>query len=385
MPQPPILVDSIQIENPNTTITRTLDGQMSFKDTLTPTGLVLSNMASLKEIQGLFLVGVGKGATHATIQSAINDVPLGSPNKYLILVFAGIYMESLLVDKNNIYLQGLGDVVVSSGSPNTLRLQHGASEVPQLFSIENIKIQNTAASGNCIFVEGGANTQIGSEGLYFKNLVLVPSGLGSRCWRIEVANNVYIENTQILPIGSSSGILSQVSNCRIEGCRQIPNLSVSFDTSLTLPQNAAEKIEFKNCEGFNITTSLTNAQELSISDSTFQNLSFFGDRKALIENSTLEDFSINAGFSVVTRNTKRGTVAGLGTLAETEVKGEVSFVAENTKFYSFEIEQPDANYFVFVENTLNEVPQITNKTVLGFDITYLANQTTTLPFFIRRF
>lgn len=160
MPQPPIQVDAVQIEPGTTTYgTRTIDrdatdGSLRFADPNVTT--VLSALLGTRNITGIYPVGGGDGAVYATVQEAIDAVPVSADvdAPAVIPIYGGVYTEDLVIEKDGIHLIGMGGVVLRNATADaTITIQEGAT-VPLRCVLQNLRIENTDDAEECISADG---------------------------------------------------------------------------------------------------------------------------------------------------------------------------------------------------------------------------------------
>lgn len=167
MPQPPFLVDQIQIE-PGSSGTRLISrhstGELKFQDPLVT--LLLSQMAGARNITGVFVVGRGGyGAPYTSIQDALDAVPASSSstNPSIIIVYPGTYSENLTLQKDGVTIVGLGEVTISnSGASHTITVSSSIESTPKSVTLRNLKISNNAASKFCVVALGADTFATGS-------------------------------------------------------------------------------------------------------------------------------------------------------------------------------------------------------------------------------
>jgi len=164
MPQPPFLVDALQIEpgsGDTLTISRdSTDGAMKFVDAVITSGAALSQLMGLRNVTGVFVVGrAGDGASYTTIQSALDAVPASSSAAApsLVLVLPGMYTEDITIQKDGVYLVGLGGVTITNSifsANDTVEISAAISTTPQNVLLRGLVIKNTTAAKACVRVIG---------------------------------------------------------------------------------------------------------------------------------------------------------------------------------------------------------------------------------------
>ena len=146
MAQDPQQVDAVLIE-PAEAGTRLIDrdpsdGSLRFYDALVTSGIKLSELAGLRSVTSLLVVGKGgTGAEYTTIQAALDAVPASSSltNPSLVLVGPGVYTENLLIEKNGVFLVGLGGAIIQAASADaTIKIQDAVATFPTFCHLQNL-------------------------------------------------------------------------------------------------------------------------------------------------------------------------------------------------------------------------------------------------------
>jgi hypothetical protein len=162
MPQPPLLVDVLQVQ-PGSGDTLTLsrdssDGSLKFVDAIISSGVLLRELVGIKNITGLFYVGrAGQGAAYTSIQDAIDAIPnissASAPS--LVLVFPGEYQEEISIKKDGVCLVGLGGVTITNVSDkDTIRISSSTLATPKSVIITDVKVVNSSDGTSCISILG---------------------------------------------------------------------------------------------------------------------------------------------------------------------------------------------------------------------------------------
>jgi hypothetical protein len=162
MPQPPYLVDELQIEpgsGDTLTISRdSADGAMAFADAVISSGVLLPELVGLRNITGVFVVGrAGDGAPYTSVQDALDAVPDSSSSSApsLVLLMPGLYTENIVLQKDGVYLAGPGGVkIVNSGANDTVTISAAIATTPLQTLIRGIEIENTSTGNACIRILG---------------------------------------------------------------------------------------------------------------------------------------------------------------------------------------------------------------------------------------
>lgn len=168
MPQPPFLVDEVQIEpgsGDTLTISRdSTDGAMAFVDAVV--SVLLPDLVGMRNITGVYIVGrAGDGAPYMSIQDALDAVPASSSASApsLVMVMPGLYTENVTIQKDGVYLVGLGGATITNdGVSDTVEISAAIATTPQNTLLRGLTIQNTSAAGACIRLLGADSFATGS-------------------------------------------------------------------------------------------------------------------------------------------------------------------------------------------------------------------------------
>lgn len=160
MAQNPLLIDQIDIE-PGAAGTRRInkatDGSLQFRDP-SVTAVLLSALVGIRNITGLFVVGrAGDGSPYTTIQDALDAIPdtSSSDAPSVVLVGPGEYVENLTIEKDGVFLFGVGRPRITSATATpVVTIQDTALSTPESVVLQNLSIENTAAGGVCVSITG---------------------------------------------------------------------------------------------------------------------------------------------------------------------------------------------------------------------------------------
>jgi len=181
MPQSPLLVDQVQIE-PGSGQTLLLNrdsatGSLKFTDNVLSTGILLYQLAGLRNVTGVYIVGTGgTGAAYTTIQDALDAIPLtASPSApALVLVLPGQYTENLTVQRDGVALVGLGGVnIVNSGASDTLTVSATSGATPENVLLRGLTVTNDQPGYACVKVDGADTFATGTA-----TVVTAPLAIG---------------------------------------------------------------------------------------------------------------------------------------------------------------------------------------------------------------
>jgi hypothetical protein len=220
MAQDPVKVDQLQIEpgsGQNLRISRNAaTGGLLFKDAVITAGLDLSQLAGLRNIPNVLIVGKsGSGAPYTTIQSAIDAVPVSSSvtNPYVILIMAGVYTETVSLYRDGVSLVGMGLVTLESaleatpdalGCDHTLYIQTASGSTPKQVSLEGIRLTNAHANKACVRIVGGAGSLLGQTSITILNCECkANSAGGNRPIWATAANTLFLKNCLLMSATSN--------------------------------------------------------------------------------------------------------------------------------------------------------------------------------------
>ena len=243
MAQPPFQADAFQIEpGSGQTLTLSRDattGAMVFKDTLVPSGITLSNLANLSTVTGVLTVGKGgTGAKYTTIQAALNAVPTSSSSTspYVILVFPGVYTETLSWTKDGVSLIGLGRVVLQPvGATPVVSILAAVASTPLRALLKDLTIIQANDGLACVSLVGGVGSTVGSLGIVLEGCDLQPTGIGGYTVYGDTINSLTLLNCRSDGVPSSASLrTTQCTGVRVLGGSQ-PLVQVDYNSAGILP------------------------------------------------------------------------------------------------------------------------------------------------------
>jgi hypothetical protein len=513
MAQPPLQVDQVQIE-PGLTGTRLVnahtDGDLQFTDPNVVA--VLSDLVGFRNITGVFVVGDGAGAPYATIQDAVDEIPDTSDvdNPSLILITGGAYSENIVIDKDGVWLVGLGGVKITNAAADaTISIVDAPTTTPQKVVLRNLTIVNTTDAEECVKVEGAGTyasgtvtantaplaagdtvtiggtaltgvagtrtsgsddfsidglttdtiaaeilealndaansfaatitaTRVGSivtitantpgaggnaitlavntvppGGLTASGATLTGGGAsGSMVAYDEVAVldcdliasgnggfQVYADTVNNIRVqggtwrGSSSTSIAWATNCasfRVFGVEWTNDYELLYDTALDQPAITTSEYEAKHCDRANdVLCNLTGDGSLVLAYiQKAGEITFGGDRTLEVDYCDVEDLALSGTTATTLVHTRRdlvGVAGGTPTLQESSLTGSQAFAASAAEVVSFDADQPDADYAVYVDSTiLGTDVKVTAKTVSDFTISASAPITDTVYWTVER-
>ena len=171
MPQPPFLIDQLQIE-PGSGDTLTIDrdstdGALKFVDAVITGGALLPNLVDIRNITGVYTVGrAGDGAMYTTIQSALDAIPAATSSATspsLVLVFPGVYQEDITITKDGVYMVGLGRVrIVNNTATHTITAKASVDSTPQNLLLQGLEVECTENARACVYGLGADTFSTGT-------------------------------------------------------------------------------------------------------------------------------------------------------------------------------------------------------------------------------
>jgi hypothetical protein len=400
MAQSPLQADAYQVE-PGAAGTRTVDrdpatGGLRFTDPDNTSGVTVAGLAGLQTVQSVLVVGKsGSGAQYNTIQAALDAVPASSSltDPTLILVCPGVYSENLVIEKDGIWIRGLGGAIVDAAIADaTVTIQKAVSTIPNWCRLQNLRVLNANAGAECVLLVGGAASDVGSVEIGIVDCELVASGVGTFQISAAAVNKIRVHGGTFE--GSSVTSLVRVTNCHqvtLVSVDQVFNVQMDYDTANPIPNLVGSSYLLKNLtlKG-DVQSTLNGAGGLTlgglVSDSGAGNLTFDGDGAGVFRGSGsgFGSVTVNGSAPVTLSGTSHGAVVGAGTLAEDIQEGSVAFAASASEAVVFSVAQPDASYTVHPETELTEALSVTSKTAAGFTLGFSGAQTTTVNYKVLR-
>ena len=367
-----------------------LDGTLVFQDQEIP-ALKLAQLVGFENIDNVFLVGkAGSGARYKNIQDAINAVAVTS--SYLvpsvICVTAGVYQESLTIQKEGVHIIGLGRVVISgaNGFPSVLIDDLGAIK-PQEVHLENLIISKDQDGESCIEVNGSLDTTLLQRGLVVKDCSLEATGIGSYPIKADKVNSITVMGGTWGDSRSDSiCFISQVAYFHCVGLLQGTDFQMSYDDTADAPITKTSEYLISNILGSgNFLVSLLGTGSLTIDRSTIGDVSITGDRTLSLSGSQTNNLMVQGTTSCSVSSTNHGTIGGDATaiLSLDELKESVDFIGAVSMSVSLPLTYPNSLYMVTVDGYDGSAPYVTNKTNSTFDIVYPDGLTHTLTVFYR--
>lgn len=401
MPQPPHLVDAVQIE-PGTTdsggpriIERdTTTGDLLFKSPQHPVGVTLSKLAGQASVENVLIVGSGgAGSEFSSIQDALDRIPVGSSSSdpWVVLVYPGVYREDVVIEKDGVAIVGIGRVQVEDATAggHTITIRAGESSSPQWCWLENLRIRNTNPGKACVLIDGNSSLSLGVERIRLQGCDYVAEGLdGHQILAFGTHIVEVYEGTCQDSILATSISVAQCNQFLMHDVRVLRDISMSYDTALLsgsdysayyTPPDAENHYKIARSDQVgDVEVSIDGAGGFTLAYcQTVGDVDLSGDRVMTVVGSRLGDVGMD-GPTLRMFSSSRTEVTGSGVLSEERTTGSVTFAASSSENVSFDIDQPDTSYEVFIDSPTSARPWATTKTTNGFTINFSSNQSATV-------
>ena len=409
MPQAPFLIDQVDIE-PGSAGTRRINrdtgtGGLAFIDPVVSGALTLSQLAGLRNIANVFIVGKsGDGAQYTTIQDALDDVPVGASgtNPYIVLVLPGRYDETINIVRDGVRLIGLGQPEILSaleatpdalGADHTLVISAQLGTIPLSTVIEGFIISNVHSTKAAVRVVGAAASTVGNAGIVIRNCSLrANSAVGNYTLWASACNNIAVEGGAWQE-ASDLGLLllQEVSVFWASGVTGLGALSLRYDTAEDEPANGGGSYTFDQCPNIALNTSMPTPiacdcagdGRVEFNGCSLNTATFSGDRTLTARNTVFGALTLSETVGATLSNCAHGTtnVNALAVLDEPVKGGIEAFGASLAVAVVFDIPFSNAAYQVGIEvdsqPVSDETPWITAKVGTGFTINFASAQTLT--------
>ena len=387
MTQAPFQSDGLRIEpGSGQTLTITRDpatGSLRFRDAVITGGVNLSQLAGFSTVAGTYVVGKsGSGAQFTTIQAALNAVPVTSNDAApsVIMVLPGLYTENLTWTKDGVTLLGVGLVrIVPALAQPTITIQAAVASRPHTATLQNLWLENPHNGVACVYVNGGAGSDIGDAGLYFRDCNFASSGAGGYTVYADTVDYVYLDNCTTLGASSTATLYaSQCALLRVTGGDQ-RLVQAEYDAGGVIPSVIGSSYELLGCRSVsNVLSTLTSAGSFLISGcNSVGNVTVNGNRTLTAKNSALGNLVLGGTTAATLVNSTRGTVGGAGKL-NSNTSGTLAFVASAAETFAFPVERTNANYAVALDTGIATTAYVSARSAVGFTVTFAAPVTTTM-------
>lgn len=353
-----------------------LTGELRLQDQQVPS-VTLSQLVGFENIESVYLVGKqGSGARYKNIQDAINAVPVTSTelNPSVIVVTAGVYNESLVIQKDGLHIVGMGHAVIKGVAGQPTILINDLGVIPRQVTLKNLVIQKDQDGESCVEVSGTLDTTLLQKHLTIQGCSIAAKGIGSYTIKADKANHIkVIDGTWGESRNDSICSISQLASFEMIGVREGTSFQMSYDNTIDAPLVKTSEYSIKGMhKGYDLLVSLLGTGSLAIERSTVGDFSITGDGTLLLSDSQTENLTIQGTTTCSVTSTRYRTISGDATtsLDLSELKGSVDFVATSSMSVSLPLPYPNSLYMVIIEGYDNVQPYVSNKTTTGFDITY---------------
>jgi hypothetical protein len=404
MAQNPFKVDQLQIE-PGASGTRLInkatDGSLQFLDAVITGGLTLKQLAGLRNVANVLIVGLsGAGAAYTTIQSALDAVPSTSSalNPYFVLVGPGVYSETINIVRDGVTIIGFGAVINAEelvadgpGAYHTVVMQASLGTIPRSATLINLEIGNIHQNYACLRIVGASGSNVGRSGIRLQNCCFkATSATGNKPIWATSANFITLEGGSMACHASALTLVEECASFLMKGVSRSSALQLDWDSTGTLPSGTVESYALSGCSEVGYGTSLSPILASTLSGGSALAVSgctgnitgtFSGDRTVTITGSDMGAFSIASTVAVQLSGSSRGAIiaGGTATVEESIQRGTAAFVGDTTKAVAFEAPHPNTNYSITLTTDArpanDEVMWVTSKAVTGFTINFVTAQT----------
>ena len=401
MAQDPLKVDQLQIE-PNADGTRLInrasDGSLKFTDAVITGGLLLKQLAGLRNIANVLIVGKsGAGAAYTTIQSALDAIPTSAIPTF-VLVGPGVYTETLNVVRANVTIMGFGAVLaavelVADGPAayHTMVIQAALGTIPTKVTLINLEIGNIHQNYACVRIVGGNGSTVGTSGIQLLDCTLkATSGSGNRpIWATSV-NHITMEGGSMQGATGALTLVEECSTFLLKDVATLSALQLDYDSTGTLPSDAVVGYKLANCTDValgstlvpKLSSTLSGGCPMTMSGVTGDpTVSLAGNQAVTVVGSILGAITLAGSVALSLAGSKRGAVTpgGTATLAEPVQRGNAALVGVNSLAVVFPVPHPDANYTLTYEPqgapASNNPPYTSAKAASGFTVHFASVQT----------
>jgi len=387
MTQAPFQSDGLRVEpGSGQTLTITRDpatGSLRFRDAVITGGVNLSQLAGFSTVAGTYVVGKsGSGAQFTTIQAALNAVPVTSNDAApsVIMVLPGLYSENLTWTKDGVTVIGIGLVrLVANLAQPTITMEAAVASRPHTATLQNVWLENPYNGLACVSVSGGAGSDIGDAGIFFRDCNFAASGAGGYTVYADTVNYVYLDNCTV--IGSSSTAILRANQCALMQARScdLKLVQMDYDTGGVIPSVIGSAYELVGCRTVgNVLTTMTGAGSFLLSGSTsVGNVTANGNRTLTVKSSSIGNLVLGGTTAAILTNSTRGTAGGAGTL-NANASGTLAFTASAAETFTFPIPRSNANYAISLDTGIVSTAFVSSRLTTGFTVTFAAPVTTTV-------
>lgn len=416
MSQGPLLIDQVQIEPGSGQVLLVYrdaaTGSLAFKDALITGGLLLSQLAGLRTIANVRVVGKsGSGAQYTTIQSALDTVPsnASATNPFIVLVMPGRYDETVTIVRDGVRLIGLGQPEIRSaleatpdavGADHTVIVNAALGTIPRSLVVDGFIISNAHSGKAAVRISGTVGSLVGDGDIVLRNCSLrANSAVGNYTLWASICNDIAVEGGAWQE-GSNLGILllQEVSTFRATGVAGIGATDLRYDTAEDQPANGGGSYAFNQCAriaadtalGTPFTSECSGGGRVEFNGCSVATATFSGDQTVTARGTVFSGLTLLNTVAATLTNCVRGAINANVTavLDEHSRMGAAVFGADTTVAVAFDVPFSDASYQVSFEvdsqPTNDETPWVTLKAATGFTLNFATAQTLTATWLATR-
>lgn len=383
----PLNVKATQLQIGHSSIVLSRDAntnELLLQDGSVATAQPLVSFAGLRNIEGCFVVGRdGTGAQYTTISAALAAIPGSSSASIpsVVLVCPGTYSENLVIDRDGVTLMALGQVTITPATNNpTVKIQAGASTVPQSVVLDGIKIVQSNASQACVLVQGAAaSTVAGGAGVTIRDCWLNPTGSGAHGLSTDRVGTIRVTGCKVTGDSAADIVLSQTNSVVFDYTDIEPALSYTFDDTGEKPNGTVVGLRLTGCRASNVSLSQIDASTSAFQNSTLGDVTVAGTQGHTISNCTTGTLTIDATSTVESLASKHAAYAGAGTFDLLTLRGVGSVVGATSVVVSLGVVLPDANYSVVLTPHAipsdGKAPAVTSRQAHQFTVSFTSVET----------
>lgn len=385
MTQPAFKVDGLLVEpgQPGTRkVERAPSGELLLRDPSVPGGLVLAQLAGLTTLEGVRVVGrAGAGAQFTSLQEAFNDIPITSSSEepHVVVVFPGVYLGNLVLDRSGVTVVGLGRVVVSPVTvAPALRIESGVSATPFGARFVGLEFQQPNPGRAAVSIQGGPGSEVADEGVLFESCNFNCSGVGSYTVDAYAVGKVELLGCECKGSHTTSSLrVRQCSLFHVRGGSHT-QIQMEYSTGADRPADTTSSYELSGLSRVgDVLVNLSGEGNFRmVSCPRAGDVTLRGDRNHEIRGCSLGSLSLNDTSSVWLRFSSYGSALGTGTLDVETWSGTEGFGGDTSRSVSFPVPSIDEDYSVSVESESASIPWVTGKTAAGFEINFADPQST---------
>jgi len=416
MPQAPLLIDQIQIEPGSGQVLLVYrdaaTGSLGFKDAVLTGGILLSQLAGLRNISNVRVVGkAGDGAQYTTIQAALDTVPsnASATNPYLVLVMPGRYDETVTIVRDGVRLIGLGQPEIRSaleatpdaaGADHTVLINAALGTIPRSLLIEGFTLSNAHSTKAAVRVVGTVGSLVGDGGIVLRNCSLrANSAVGNYSLWATCCNDITADGGAWQEANNVGLLLLQeVSTFQATGVAGIGACELRYDTTEDEPANGGGSYIFNQCPriaastslGIPFTSTCSGGGRIEFNGCSVATAIFTGDRTLTARSTAFGGLTLLNTTVATLTNCAHGATNTNATavLDESRRMGEAVFAADTVAGVDFALPFSDGSYQVSFEvdsrPVNDETPWVTSKSDTGFTLNFQTAQTLTVTWLATR-